>query len=193
MSIFSAMSTGVSGLAGQSKKFQTISDNVSNIGTTGYKATKMDFSSLVVESAMATAYAPGSLLARPRREIDAQGTIQVTNRATDAAISGNGFFAVRSDPASTSIEFTRAGKLVERARRGPEGRHAARRVDVGQLHRGLALGLVHQVFASNFKGDLLTEDEVGRQSNALEFGLRIDGARGRASRGAGSRQARRSW
>ncbi|MFZ9447645.1 MAG: flagellar hook protein FlgE [Alphaproteobacteria bacterium] len=111
MSIFSAMSTGVSGLAGQSKKFQTISDNVSNIGTTGYKATKMDFSSLVVESAMATAYAPGSLLARPRREIDAQGTIQVTNRATDAAISGNGFFAVRSDPASPSIEFTRAGSF----------------------------------------------------------------------------------
>lgn len=111
MSIFSAMSTGVSGLAGQSKKFQTISDNVSNIGTTGYKATKMDFSSLVVESQMATAYAPGSLLARPRREIDAQGTIQVTNRPTDAAISGNGFFAVRSDPASTNIEFTRAGSF----------------------------------------------------------------------------------
>ena len=92
-----------------------------------------------------------------------------------------------------AFEFTRAGKLVERARRGPEGRHAARRVDVGQLHRGLALGLMHQVFASNFKGDLLTEGEVGRQPNTLEFGLRIDGARGRASRGGGSRQARCSW
>lgn len=111
MSIFSAMSTGVSGLAGQSKKFQTISDNVSNIGTTGYKASKMDFSSLVIETSMETAYAPGALLSRTRREIDAQGTIQVTNRATDAAISGNGFFAVRSDLEAGGLEFTRAGSF----------------------------------------------------------------------------------
>lgn len=111
MSIFSAMSAGVSGLSGQSKKFQTISDNVSNIGTTGYKASRMDFASLVVETASQSGYSAGSVTARTRRQIDGQGAIQATERPTDLAISGNGFFAVRGDLASPAIEFTRAGSF----------------------------------------------------------------------------------
>jgi len=47
MSIYGAMFSGVSGLAAQSQALGMISDNISNVNTVGYKATKARFSTLV--------------------------------------------------------------------------------------------------------------------------------------------------
>lgn len=111
MSIFAAMATGVSGLAGQSKKFQVISDNIANLSTNGYKATRMDFLSLVTETISQNDYTSGAVIGKPKRDPSVQGPITPTGKPTDMAISGNGFFAVKESPDATEMVFTRAGSF----------------------------------------------------------------------------------
>ncbi|RJL07606.1 flagellar biosynthesis protein FlgE, partial [Paracoccus aestuarii] len=48
MSISSAMNAGVAGLAANSSRLGTISDNIANASTFGYKRVETDFNSLVV-------------------------------------------------------------------------------------------------------------------------------------------------
>ena len=66
MSLTAAMFSGVSGLAAQSTAMATISDNISNTNTIGYKGTNAIFSTLVTESATDTTYSAGGVLVHPR-------------------------------------------------------------------------------------------------------------------------------
>jgi flagellar hook protein FlgE len=112
MSIYGALYSGVSGLFAQSQALGTISDNISNVNTVGYKATSDTFSTLVTEAATSTSYTPGGVIAHPRQLIDHQGLLQSASSPTDIAVSGNGFFVVNTSAASqsgTPFLFTRAG------------------------------------------------------------------------------------
>ena len=51
MSINSAMLAGVSGLVANSTALSTISDNIANVNTVGYKRSQTDFESLITSSA----------------------------------------------------------------------------------------------------------------------------------------------
>jgi flagellar hook protein FlgE len=111
MSIYGAMFSAVSGLFAQSEALGTISDNISNVNTVGYKATNEDFSTLVTEAATPNSYTPGGVIAHPQQLIDRQGLLQSATSPTDIAISGNGFFVVSTNANSQSgtFLFTRAG------------------------------------------------------------------------------------
>lgn len=113
MSIFGAMFSGVSGLDAYGQSMATISDNISNMNTIGYKRTETNFSTLVTTSATATSYSPGGVQSRTNQRIDAQGLMQSSAAPTDIGIIGEGFFVVNelSKPNSTSgqYQFTRAG------------------------------------------------------------------------------------
>lgn len=112
MSIYGALFSAVSGLFAQSQALGTISDNISNVNTTGYKDTSEQFSTLVTEAASATSYTPGGVLAHPRQLIDRQGLLQSAASPTDVAVSGQGFFVVNTNASSqsgTPFYFTRAG------------------------------------------------------------------------------------
>ena len=50
MSLYSALRSGVSGLFAQTQAMSMISDNITNVNTTGYKAVRARFSSLVGSS-----------------------------------------------------------------------------------------------------------------------------------------------
>ena len=50
MSLYGVMRTGVSGMAAQSNKLSTVSDNIANVNTTGYKRASTEFSSLILKS-----------------------------------------------------------------------------------------------------------------------------------------------
>ncbi|MGZ2506557.1 flagellar hook-basal body protein [Rhizobium beringeri] len=50
MSIFGSMKTAVSGMSAQANRLSTVSDNIANANTTGYKAVSTSFSSLVLPS-----------------------------------------------------------------------------------------------------------------------------------------------
>jgi flagellar hook protein FlgE len=114
MSLYGALLSGVSGLRAQSQSLGTISDNISNVNTIGYKRSVAQFSTLVTGASSTSTYFPGGVRASPRALIDQQGVLQTSTRATDAAILGNGFFVVKSaDNASGEQLYTRSGSFAE--------------------------------------------------------------------------------
>jgi flagellar hook protein FlgE len=113
--LYGALFSGVSALFAQSGNMASISDNIANVNTTGYKRTTSRFSTLVTDSASRTRYSPGGVLTRPYQQIDRQGLIQSSAKATDVAISGQGFFVVNTQTSRTASGardlFTRAGSF----------------------------------------------------------------------------------
>lgn len=115
MSVFGSLFTAVSGLTAQAQSMGMISNNIANISTVGYKRTDAAFSSLVTSSSRSTLYAPGSVKASQNQRIDLQGILQQSASATDLAVSGNGFFIVKSSTTDPTAEvlYTRAGSFSE--------------------------------------------------------------------------------
>ena len=116
MSLFGAMTSGVSGLAAQSSALGAIADNITNVNTVGYKNTKTDFQSLVTKQASATFHSAGGVQARPLQLNDVQGLLQETTSKTDIGVSGAGYFVVNeSSTPSVNSEFlfTRAGSFYQ--------------------------------------------------------------------------------
>lgn len=114
MSLYGAMFSGVSGLNAESQALGMISDNISNVNTTGYKTASAAFSTLVTQQTGNT-YAPGGVRSAPVYGISAQGLLQSTSSPTDLAVSGQGFFVVTdtSTPSATDQRlYTRAGDFV---------------------------------------------------------------------------------
>jgi flagellar hook protein FlgE len=109
MSLYGVMRTGVSGMSAQSNKLSTVSDNIANVNTTGYKRASTEFSSLILSSGSGN-YDSGAVETTVRYAITDPGNLEFTTSATDLAIQGNGFFVV-SDPAGNNF-LTRAGSFV---------------------------------------------------------------------------------
>jgi flagellar hook protein FlgE len=116
MSLYGAMIAGVSGLKAQSTNLATISDNIANLNTTAYKRTQADFSTLVTGVGNQYDYSAGGVRTQARPLVDQQGVLQASQRPTDVAILGNGFFVVNTNVAGTPTGeqlYTRAGSFTE--------------------------------------------------------------------------------
>ena len=103
MSLFSALNSAVSGLTAQSAALATISTNIANASTTGYKVEETDFDSLV--SGSATSGSSSSNLGvstSAYREMSAQGEISSTSTTTNMAINGSGMFVVSASDTDTT-------------------------------------------------------------------------------------------
>lgn len=117
MSLYGALFGGVSGLRAQSSKIGVISDNIANVNTIGYKQGQATFATLVVNANSTVSYTTGGVRGGTRLNVDKQGLLSSTESPTDLAISGRGFFVVRSsatvDATSTNSTplFTRAGSF----------------------------------------------------------------------------------
>ncbi len=95
MSISSSLNAGVAGLAANATRLATISDNIANSGTYGYKRAAADFESMVIQQARgAGVYAAGGVRAQTSRLVDEHGTLVATSNALDLAIAGRGMFPV---------------------------------------------------------------------------------------------------
>lgn len=93
MTISSSLNAGVAGLAANATRLGTISDNISNSSTTGYKRVETDFSSMVMSSNGGT-YSAGGVRTTTQRLVDQRGPLVGTSNATDLAIRGKGFLPV---------------------------------------------------------------------------------------------------
>lgn len=116
MSIFTALRAGVSGLASNSSALATISDNIANVNTVGYKRVQSEFSALISTSDInSTIFNAGGVTSSTRRFVDVQGPTEQTASPTDLAIIGDGFFIVTDDAAAQNgaggALFTRAGSF----------------------------------------------------------------------------------
>ncbi|MBC7137144.1 MAG: flagellar hook-basal body complex protein [Defluviimonas sp.] len=98
MSISSSLNSGVAGLAANATRLATISDNIANSSTFGYKRAEADFESLVITSSSGSGtYSAGGVRATSSRLIDQQGPLVSTSNALDIAISGRGMLPVTTE------------------------------------------------------------------------------------------------
>lgn len=93
MSLSSSLNAGVAGLNANATRLATISDNIANASTNGYKRSEVDFSSLVINQRSA-AYSAGGVTVDTFKDVNATGALVSTGNATDIAVSGRGLFPV---------------------------------------------------------------------------------------------------
>jgi len=118
-----SMYAAISGLQASSRWLDVISNNVSNSQTVGFKSARVTFSDLVSQGlSSASAANAGSNLGgvdpnqlglgvtvQSIQNIFTQGAIETTGNPTDVAITGNGFFTVKS---GSQTLYTRAGNFT---------------------------------------------------------------------------------
>ncbi|MEL0106323.1 MAG: flagellar hook-basal body complex protein [Rhodospirillaceae bacterium] len=116
MSLFGALTSGVSGLIAQSSAMGAISDNITNVSTVGYKNVRVDFQTLVTKQTSSTIFSPGGVQSRPRQDTSVQGLLAATTSQTDVSISGAGFFVVNEanrPGLNDQFLFSRAGGFFQ--------------------------------------------------------------------------------
>lgn len=113
--MFGSIYVGLSGLTAYSKGLQTVSNNVSNMNTVGYKATDVSFADVFGSPARGgleydQAYAPtGHGVTVGERSINfGQGEIRQTDRELDLAVDGNGFLVLLD---GDQTYYTRTGSF----------------------------------------------------------------------------------
>lgn len=93
MTISSSLNAGVAGLQSNATRLASISDNIANSSTYGYKKVQTDFHSMVISSSGGT-YSAGGVRATTSRLIDESGSLVSTSNATDLAVRGRGMLPV---------------------------------------------------------------------------------------------------
>jgi len=112
--------SGVSGLNAHQVAMDVEGNNIANVNTTGFKYSRTNFQDLLSQTVKASTAPQGNLGGKNSLQVGLgtsvssvetmfkQGSIQNTDKSTDMAISGDGFFVVTSDDGKTS-KYTRAG------------------------------------------------------------------------------------
>lgn len=96
MTISSSLNASVAGLASNASRLATISDNIANASTFGYKRAVTDFHSMVIENGRGT-YSAGGVRVTSSRLIDQRGSLVSTSNPTDLAVRGRGMFPVTTE------------------------------------------------------------------------------------------------
>jgi flagellar hook protein FlgE len=95
MDVFSALQTSVSGLKAQAFSLENISGNIANSQTVGYKRIDTDFTDMLTEQP-ARQQTAGGVAAFSKLTNSLQGGVAATGIATNMALSGDGFFTVKT-------------------------------------------------------------------------------------------------
>ena len=95
MTMSSSLNAGIAGLTANSNRLASISDNIANSSTFGYKTVRTDFHSMVI-SASGGNYSAGGVRSTSQRLIDQKGPLVSTSNATDLAVRGRGMLPVAS-------------------------------------------------------------------------------------------------
>jgi len=93
MGIYGALSTAVSGLRAQSFALETISGNIANSQTIGYKRVETEFVDLIADAPVKR-QTPGAVLAQSRSTNNVRGDVKAVSNETYMALNGPGFFVV---------------------------------------------------------------------------------------------------
>jgi flagellar hook-basal body protein len=103
--------TSLTGLNGAQADISAISNNIANVGTTGFKRSRAEFGDIFATSplqAASSAIGSGTILKSIKQQFT-QGNIEASLNALDLAISGQGFFAMKPSLTSTQTVYTRNG------------------------------------------------------------------------------------
>ena len=124
--MMTALSTAATGMDAQQFNIDTISNNLANVDTTGFKKVRPEFQDLfyqMLQQPVAPSQGqglPGSpigvyigLGVKPSgsETLFQQGSLTETDNPLDVAISGDGFFTVSTDNSGTNKFYTRDGSF----------------------------------------------------------------------------------
>lgn len=120
MGVLSSLYTGVSGMIAHGEGLSVTADNIANANTTGFKASRAEFQDIVAKSLKGIQ--GGNQIGRGVKigavnPILSQGNVDSTEKVTDLAISGDGYFVLSGTDGTTytrdgSLHFDRNGYLV---------------------------------------------------------------------------------
>ncbi len=120
MGVLSSLYTGVSGLTAQGEALGVIGDNIANANTIGFKASRAEFQDIISKNLKGIL--GGNQIGRGVKigavnPILSQGNVDATEKSTDLAISGDGYFVLKGTDGETytrdgSFHFDREGYLV---------------------------------------------------------------------------------
>ncbi len=117
-----ALHTSATGMAAQESNVNTISNNIANVNTTGFKKARTEFDDLLYEtiqeaggkSSGNTEYNVGHQVGSgakvsATRKIHSQGSPQMTNNPYDMMVNGEGFFGIIGP--NGDLKYTRDGSF----------------------------------------------------------------------------------
>ncbi len=117
MGLSSSLNAGVMGLAVNATKLATISDNIANSETFGYKRVDTDFTNMVLQQGNG-AYTAGGVRVATFKDVAAQGALISTNNSTDISVAGRGMLPVTNAAGVTAqsgdrpLFFTTTGSFA---------------------------------------------------------------------------------
>ena len=109
MPIFGAFSSPILGMMAQSQAFGSISQNITNMNTGGFKSTQTRFSTILASTYYANKDV-GGLIPNNKQNVSVQGNIVSSTNSMDIAINGKGLFVVNTAVDGSGEElYTRDG------------------------------------------------------------------------------------
>lgn len=120
--------TSLSGLQSAQTEMSTISHNLANVSTNGFKKSRTEFADVIASSVSLSPtqmVGSGTVVKAVRQEFGQGGLIQSAS-SLDIAIAGDGFFAVKPSLEDAKVEFTRNGAFLVDSERyvvDPQGGH----------------------------------------------------------------------
>lgn len=106
MGIFSALFSGVNGINSNGNVISILGDNIANVNTIGFKASRATFEDILAGGSTGL----GSRIASVTQTFS-QGGFESSSSLTDMAIDGKGFFRIRNAD-DGSIFYTRSGQFT---------------------------------------------------------------------------------
>ena len=105
--------TALTGLNGAQADISATSNNIANVGTTGFKRSRAEFGDIFATSPLQNASSSigsGAILKGIKQQFT-QGNIASSLNALDLAISGQGFFSLKPSLTSSQTVYTRNGSF----------------------------------------------------------------------------------
>ena len=103
--------TSLSGLRGAQTELGTISNNLANVSSTGFKRSRTEFGDLFSSAPSQTTKfvsGQGVRLNGVQQQFN-QGTLESTEKTLDLAVAGEGFFVVKGPAPQSATTYTRNG------------------------------------------------------------------------------------
>jgi flagellar hook protein FlgE len=106
-----AFYTSLTGLNGAQTELSTIANNIANVGTHGFKRSRVTFGDIIASTPLQNpnrVIGSGTAVRAVAQQFQ-QGAIESSDSALDLAISGQGFFTLANPLNPTQLSYTRAG------------------------------------------------------------------------------------
>ncbi len=103
--------TSLSGLQASQSEMNTISHNLANVATNGFKKSRTKFADVIASSVSVspTQMVGSGVVVKASRQQFSQGNLIQSSSSLDLAISGDGFFLVKPQLGASKVNFTRNG------------------------------------------------------------------------------------